>query len=73
MSQMLPLPEWEVCCQQRSVLFNHEDQDMKAILKEDRSIIDLEPFEWDDDFYEEKGTELLIRKDEFEWVEYYGG
>ena len=46
---------------------------MKAILKEDRSIIDLEPFAWDDDFYEEKGTELIYRKDDFEWVEYYGG
>lgn len=46
---------------------------MKAILKEDRSIIDLEPFEWDDDFYEEKTTELIYRRDDFEWLEYYGG
>ena len=70
---MLPLPEWKVRSYQRSVLFNHEDQDMKAILKEDRSIIDLEPFAWDDDFYEEKETGLIYRKDDFEWKEYYGG
>ena len=23
---MLPLPEWKVCCYQRSVLFNHESE-----------------------------------------------
>ena len=23
---MLPLPEWKVCCYQRSVLFNHESK-----------------------------------------------